>query len=285
MRRILRSLRFRPCAERLFLSAGAGSRSSRWATTASAARAELSLGLPMKRYEARHDANMLVALGDNDYLGEPEVVSGPTGRGASAGRAGAGLRVARRAREPRLRARPRRLRAGDARDARAATTRAGSATRSSSSSTRTTSDDRQTRLARAAARGSSATWKIAVFHHPPYTCGGHAGNTDVARRWVPLFERYGVQLVLSGHDHNYQRFAARNGVTYVVHGGGGAGPLPAARLSSSAYPPRVRAPRRARLPLRRPRPPTGWTCPRSTCAAGPSTDRTSLAGHPRAAEG
>ncbi len=27
---------------------------------------------------------------------------------------------------------------------------------------------------------------------------------------------YGVQLVLSGHDHNYQRFAARNGVTYVV---------------------------------------------------------------------
>ncbi len=39
---------------------------------------------------------------------------------------------------------------------------------------------------------------------------------------MPLFERYGVQLVLSGHDHNYQRFAVRNGVTYVVHGGGAA---------------------------------------------------------------
>jgi hypothetical protein len=38
---------------------------------------------------------------------------------------------------------------------------------------------------------------------------------------VPLFERYGVDLVLSGHDHNYQRFAPRHGVTYVVHGGGG----------------------------------------------------------------
>ena len=38
---------------------------------------------------------------------------------------------------------------------------------------------------------------------------------------MPLFESYGVQLVLSGHDHNYQRFAAQNGVTYVVHGGRG----------------------------------------------------------------
>jgi predicted MPP superfamily phosphohydrolase len=38
---------------------------------------------------------------------------------------------------------------------------------------------------------------------------------------VPLFRRYGVDLVLSGHDHNYQRFAASHGVTYVVHGGGG----------------------------------------------------------------
>jgi hypothetical protein len=42
----------------------------------------------------------------------------------------------------------------------------------------------------------------------------------VVSRWVPLFERYGVDLVLAGHDHNYQRFAPRNGVTYVVHGGG-----------------------------------------------------------------
>jgi hypothetical protein len=38
---------------------------------------------------------------------------------------------------------------------------------------------------------------------------------------VPLFERRGVDLVLSGHDHNYQRFAQHRGVHYVVHGGGG----------------------------------------------------------------
>jgi hypothetical protein len=48
-----------------------------------------------------------------------------------------------------------------------------------------------------------------------------------------------VQLVLSGHDHNYQRFAGRDGVTYVVHGGGGAG-LYRLRGCPSSYPPRVR---------------------------------------------
>ena len=63
--------------------------------------------------------------------------------------------------------------------------------------------------------------RIVAFHHPPYTCGGHLGSRHrPASR--SLFERYGVRLVLSGHDHNYQRFK-RRGVTYVVHGGGGAG--------------------------------------------------------------
>jgi hypothetical protein len=61
----------------------------------------------------------------------------------------------------------------------------------------------------------------------------------VAHRWVRLFETYGVQLVVSGHDHNYQRFVARNGVTYVVHGGGAAG-LYALRSCPPSYPTRAR---------------------------------------------
>ena len=64
--------------------------------------------------------------------------------------------------------------------------------------------------------------RIVVFHHPAFTCGGYLGDARVRRRWTPLFERYGVRLVLAGHDHNYQRFASFRGVTYVVHGGGGA---------------------------------------------------------------
>ncbi len=80
----------------------------------------------------------------------------------------------------------------------------------------------QTRWLRRALRASTARWKIAAFHHPPWACGGHSGHDEVEERWVPLFERYGVDLVLSGHDHSYQRFAAKGGVTYVIHGGGGA---------------------------------------------------------------
>ncbi len=81
--------------------------------------------------------------------------------------------------------------------------------------------------------------RIVALHHPPYTCGGHLGSATVRRAWVPLFERYGVRLVLSGHDHNYQRFE-RNGVTYVVHGGGGAR-LYKLRACPRGYPPRIAA--------------------------------------------
>jgi Calcineurin-like phosphoesterase len=89
-------------------------------------------------------------------------------------------------------------------------------------------------LARALA-ASTARWKSAAFHHPPWACGGHVGNRDVQIEWVPLFERYDVDLVLSGHDHSYQRFAPRNGVAYVVHGGGGA-PLYPILGCNRAYP-------------------------------------------------
>jgi hypothetical protein len=78
----------------------------------------------------------------------------------------------------------------------------------------------QTRWLQRALAGSTVRWKIAVFHHPAFTCGAYRAHLVVGRRWVHLFERYRVRLVLSGHDHNYQRFAARRGVTYVVHGGG-----------------------------------------------------------------
>jgi calcineurin-like phosphoesterase family protein len=99
---------------------------------------------------------------------------------------------------------------------------------------------RQTRWLRNALASSTARWKIAALHHPPYTCGGHEGSVDAQRAWGPLFERYRVRLVLSGHDHNYQRFAPRRGVTYVVDGGGGAG-LYALRACPRGYPRRLAA--------------------------------------------
>jgi len=60
---------------------------------------------------------------------------------------------------------------------------------------------------------------IVVSHHPPYSCGSHGGTQSVLTNWVPHFDD-DVFLVLSGHEHNYQRFESDD-VTYVVTGGGG----------------------------------------------------------------
>lgn len=62
-------------------------------------------------------------------------------------------------------------------------------------------------------------WKIVALHHPPYSSGWHGSNGESRDAFVPIFERTGVQLVLSGHEHDYQRTEQINGVTYVVSGG------------------------------------------------------------------
>lgn len=60
---------------------------------------------------------------------------------------------------------------------------------------------------------------VVVFHHPPLSCSQNGDTQTVLDSWVPRFDD-DVVLVLSGHDHNYQRFED-DGVTYVVSGGGG----------------------------------------------------------------
>ena len=65
---------------------------------------------------------------------------------------------------------------------------------------------------------TSARWKIIAIHHPPYSAGYQGSSTDVRAKLSPVLERYGVQLVLSGHDHDYQRSIPIAGVTYVVSG-------------------------------------------------------------------
>jgi predicted phosphodiesterase len=65
---------------------------------------------------------------------------------------------------------------------------------------------------------SQAPWKIVALHHPPYSAGYQGSSIAVREAFSPLFERYGVQLVVSGHDHDYQRSKPQRGVTYVVTG-------------------------------------------------------------------
>ena len=67
-------------------------------------------------------------------------------------------------------------------------------------------------------RTTNARWRIVALHHPPYSAGYQGSNTTVRDTFVPIFRRYGVQLVLSGHDHDYQRSVPMDGVTYIVTG-------------------------------------------------------------------
>ncbi|MGH3458509.1 metallophosphoesterase family protein [Aeromicrobium sp.] len=64
------------------------------------------------------------------------------------------------------------------------------------------------------------TWTIASMHHPAYSAGEHGSTRSVQDLWVPLFEEADVPLVLAGHDHDYQRSAPINDITYVISGGG-----------------------------------------------------------------
>src|SRR5215813_6201599 len=69
---------------------------------------------------------------------------------------------------------------------------------------------------------STAQWKVAVFHHPIYSSGAEHGSDLGLRRGIePLLTRYGVNVVLSGHDHIYERVKPQQGVQYFVTGAGG----------------------------------------------------------------
>lgn len=83
-------------------------------------------------------------------------------------------------------------------------------------------DDEQLRWLEDALEKSTARWKIAYFHHPLYSSGKRHGSSKALRsRLEPLFVRYGVAAVFSGHDHFYERTHPRQGVQYFVSGAGG----------------------------------------------------------------
>lgn len=63
-------------------------------------------------------------------------------------------------------------------------------------------------LARDAA-ASNQDWQVAFWHHPPYTKGSHDSDIEIElvemRRALPILEDAGVDLVLGGHSHSYER--------------------------------------------------------------------------------
>jgi 3',5'-cyclic AMP phosphodiesterase CpdA len=68
----------------------------------------------------------------------------------------------------------------------------------------------------------TSEWKITFHHHPPYSSGGKHGSDTALRKVVePIFVRYGVNIVLAGHDHFYERIKPQKGIYYFVSGAGG----------------------------------------------------------------
>jgi hypothetical protein len=69
---------------------------------------------------------------------------------------------------------------------------------------------------------SNTPWKICYFHHPLYSDGKfHGPDLDLRTVLQPLFEKYGVNMVLSGHEHVYERIKPENGTYYFVLGNSG----------------------------------------------------------------
>ena len=71
-------------------------------------------------------------------------------------------------------------------------------------------------------KASDSEWKIPYFHHPPYSSGDRHGSDARLREVLePLFLKYNVSVVFTGHDHFYERTKPQNGIVYFVVGSGG----------------------------------------------------------------
>src|SRR5207249_11602712 len=88
---------------------------------------------------------------------------------------------------------------------------------------------------------TSARWKLVFFHHTIYSSGTtHGSNLVIRANLVPLFDAHAVDMVLMGHEHNYERtlplranqvVAPGAGTVYVTTGGGGKNLYPFGPLS------------------------------------------------------
>ena len=72
------------------------------------------------------------------------------------------------------------------------------------------------------AKNQGAEFRFVAAHHPPITAvSSRQGDNPHMTALMPTLEKYHVTAAFFGHDHNYQHYL-KNGVHYVVSGGGGA---------------------------------------------------------------
>jgi hypothetical protein len=83
-------------------------------------------------------------------------------------------------------------------------------------------DERQLKWMEDEFAKDTAKWKIAFFHHPPYSSGKRHGSADEIKKILePIFVKHGVDVVFTGHDHFYERVKPQQGIQYFVTGAGG----------------------------------------------------------------
>lgn len=71
-------------------------------------------------------------------------------------------------------------------------------------------------------RASDSRWKIAYFHHPLYTSGRYESASRPLRAALePLLVEGDIDVVLSGHEHFYERLQPRRGIYYFISGAAG----------------------------------------------------------------
>ncbi len=92
-------------------------------------------------------------------------------------------------------------------------------------------DDEQFEFARRDLAATGAKWRFVVWHHPVFSTGGHTSEIGVRTKYCPLLARYNVDMVICGHDHDFQlsrpilhRYEKQQRSPYIhlVAGGGGA---------------------------------------------------------------
>lgn len=68
----------------------------------------------------------------------------------------------------------------------------------------------------------TSDWKVAFFHHPPYSSGAaHGSDTKLREVVEPIFLKNGVDVVFAGHEHFYERIKPQKGIYYFISGSGG----------------------------------------------------------------
>lgn len=88
-------------------------------------------------------------------------------------------------------------------------------------------------------KNAREAWKICYFHHPLYSDGSrHGSHVGLRVLLEPLFVKYGVNAVYSGHDHVYERLEPQQGIYYFVSGSAGQlrrGGLRRSKMTAAGY--------------------------------------------------